>query len=122
MYGAWMEPAIAAYRSLRDEMINLINFPIRTSCVPARLKDVLNIPASFRLELDDGGVIDVSPLTEDVQKDYESAYQNLGHAVFGFGFIANKMSEYLKPYYNDEKSIDACINDLTNAMEIYISE
>ncbi len=81
----------------------------------------METPEGYQLDLG-GKMLTMAALPEDVQKDYEAAYANLGHASFNFGYLSGQVASYLAPYYEDEKSLDACIEELTNAMEIYISE
>ena len=118
---AWEFMKILLSEQIQNERINLLSFPIRKSCVSARLEEAMETPEGYQLDLG-GKMLTMAALPEDVQKDYEAAYANLGHASFNFGYLSGQVASYLAPYYEDEKSLDACIEELTNAMEIYISE
>lgn len=67
--------------------VNMRNFPIQKTCLSARQEKVLE--AGSHLE-EENGVFTLAPLPEEVRKDYESAYQDLGHAVFSFGFLSGR--------------------------------
>lgn len=67
--------------------VNMRNFPIRKPAFPPGRKRCWR-PAPICEE--ENGVFTLAPLPEEVRKDYESAYQDLGHAVFSFGFLSGR--------------------------------
>lgn len=118
---AWEFMKILLSEENLNSNVNMRTFPVRKSCLQARLDRAMEAPEGTVVDFE-GRELIMAALPEGVKKDYQAAYEDIGHGTFSFGVLPAQVEYHLTEFYEGTKSLDACISALENDLSIMISE